>query len=96
MANDLGKNIQIVEKKLAQLYAVKEKEETKNKEVLAKLKSAYDEKVEEARKDLAEKLGVLNPEIDTYEKQKQGLYKLKQQMDSIMGVEKSCKKEQKN
>lgn len=86
MGNDLGKNIQIVEKKLAQLYAIKEKEEAKNKEVLAKLKSAYDEKVEEAKKDLASKLTTLNPEIEAYEKQKQGLYKLKQQMDSIMGV----------
>lgn len=86
MGNDLGKNIQIVEKKLTQLYAVKEKEEAKNKEVLAKLKNAYDEKVEETKKDLANKLTTLNPEIEVYEKQKQGLYKLKQQMDSIMGV----------
>ena len=86
MANDLGKNIQIVEKKLEGLYALKEKEEKKNEENLAKLKSAYEEKVNEAKKAFDEKLATITPEITAYEKQKQGLYKLKQQMENIMGA----------
>lgn len=86
MGNDLSKNIQTVEKELDKLYETKEKEENKNKETLAKLKSAYDEKVNAAKNEFNGKMAELLPKIETCEKQKKDLYKLKQQMEAIMGV----------
>lgn len=86
MGNDLNKNIQTVEKELTKLYEAKEKEENKNRDTLAKLKSAYDEKVSIAKNEFSGKMAELLPKIETCEKQKKDLYKLKQQMEAIMGV----------
>lgn len=86
MGSDLSKNIQTVEKELDKLYEAKEKEENKNKETLAKLKNTYDEKVNAAKSEFNGKMAELLPKIETCEKRKKNLYKLKQEMEAIMGV----------
>ena len=86
MGNDLSKNIQTVEKELTKLYGIKEKEENKNRDTLAKLKNDYEEKVNVAKNEFNGKMAELLPKIETVEKQKKDLYKLKQQMEAIMGA----------
>lgn len=86
MGNDLSKNIQTVEKELTKLYGIKEKEENKNRDTLAKLKNDYEEKVNVAKNEFNGKMAELLPKIVTAEKQKKDLYKLKQQMEAIMGA----------
>lgn len=86
MGNDLSKNIQTVEKELTKLHGIKEKEENKNRDTLSKLKNDYEEKVNAAKNEFNGKMAELLPKIETAEKQKKDLCKLKQQMEVIMGA----------
>lgn len=83
-----------VEKKLAQLKASKEKEEKRLKDNLDKLtakynedqktlKSAFDEKVAEARAEGSSRIAKITPEIDFLEKQRKDIIKLQAQMEQL-------------
>lgn len=92
--NKMSVELKNVEKKLAQLKATKEKEETKTKENIDKLTAKYNEDAEKLKatfeskksamqKDLDDKMNELKPQIGKFEQIRKKLESIERQMEAL-------------